>query len=244
LALDNKTVDKVATGEQQPEADHQMKCDNSKTGTHQGEFYRDAGECSGGDGGYISYLFETNEEDSLSLMVRYWGNESCTRTFDIMIDDDKLVTENIVGKWNKSDFVNETYPIPDAMVKGKKEVRITFKASSGMVGGIFEVRLLRNKPKPEKTTSLNVVAEMSKYTPDLNARIVGDNLQVVASGALPRHLSAKIYATDGRLVKAQVLSAGQSDFNIGIADLKKGMYVLRIQQDGLKYVNTIFKKTK
>ena len=93
LALDEKTVDKVSPGEQQPEADHRMQKENSSTGNHQGEFYRDAGQCSGGDGGFISYELETNSEDSLDLMVRYWGNESCDRTFDITIDDEKLVTE-------------------------------------------------------------------------------------------------------------------------------------------------------
>ena len=39
-------------------------------------------------------------------MVRYWGNESGSRTFDILIDGKVLVTENIVGKWNKNEFVN------------------------------------------------------------------------------------------------------------------------------------------
>ena len=72
----------MAPGEQQPEADHKMKIENSTSGTANGEFYRDAGKCSGGDGGLISYEFETNSEDSLSLMVRYWGNEGCTRIFD------------------------------------------------------------------------------------------------------------------------------------------------------------------
>ena len=77
-------------------------------------------------------------------MVRYWGNESCSRTFDIMIDGEKLATESIEGKWNKKEFVNEIYAIPDAMIKGKKEVRVTFKAGAGnMVGGLYGVRLLR-----------------------------------------------------------------------------------------------------
>ena len=160
-----------------------------------------------------------------------------------MIDDDKLVTENIVGKWKKDDFVNEIYPIPDSMVKGKKEVRIAFKASSGMVGGIFEVRLLRNKPKPERETT-KVAAGMSRYIPDLKARVMGDELQIAAGTALPNRLAVKIYSADGRLVKAQVLPAGQSSFSVGIGDLKKGVYILRIQQDGLKFVNTVFKKTE
>ncbi|MBO7551844.1 MAG: glycoside hydrolase family 127 protein [Fibrobacter sp.] len=244
LELDNKTVDKVAPGEQQPEADHQMKCENSNSGTHQGEFYRDAGECSGGSGGSISYLLETNSEDSLTLMVRYWGNESCTRTFDIMIDDEKLVTENIVDKWKKDEFVNVKYPIPDSMVKGKKEFRLTFKAESGMVGGIFGVRLLRNKPKPEvKDTVETTAVAMTPVRPDLRARIYGGELQLEAGTPLPLGYTVRIFSMNGRLVKSQALPAGQASFRINIADMKNGTYVLRIQRDGYSYATTLFRKS-
>jgi hypothetical protein len=243
LALDEKTVDKVAPGEQQPEVDHKMKSENSSTGTHQGEFYRDAGKCSGGDGGLISYEFETNSEDSLSLMVRYWGNESCTRTFDIMIDDEKLVTENIAGKWNKDEFVNETYAIPDNMVKGKKIIRVSFTANSGMVGGIFGVRLLRNKPKPEQTTVATPnVSRVDR--PDLKARIMGGELQIAVDKPLSQDYTARIYGVNGRLVKSQALAAGQSSFSIGLGDMKNGTYILKIQRDGFSYATTIFRKER
>ena len=243
LALDEKTVDKVAPGEQQPEVDHKMKTENSTTGTHQGEFYRDAGKCSGGDGGLISYEFETNSEDSLSLMVRYWGNEGCTREFDIKIDGEKLVTENISGKWNKDEFVNETYAIPDKMVKGKKIIRVSFTASSGMVGGIYSVRLLRNKPKPEEPPQVIAAPSESRVTrPDLKARIYGGELQIAAGTALSQGYTARIYGMNGRLVKSVALAAGQSSFSIGIGDMKNGTYILKIQRDGFSYATTIFRK--
>lgn len=240
LALDEKTVDKVAPGEQQPEVDHKMKIENSTSGTANGEFYRDAGKCSGGDGGLISYEFETNSEDSLSLMVRYWGNEGCTRIFDINIDDEKLVTETISNRWNKNEFVNVTYPIPDNMVKGKKIVRISFTASSGMVGGIYGVRLLRNKPKPEPVS----IAAKKSVRPDLKARVMGGELQIVSGTALSQGFAARIYSMDGRLVKSEALPAGQSTFSIGISDMKSGMYILKIQRDGYSYASTIFRKEK
>ena len=240
LALDEKTVDKVAPGEQQPEVDHKMKIENSTSGTANGEFYRDAGKCSGGDGGLISYEFETNSEDSLSLMVRYWGNEGCTRIFDINIDGEKLVTETISNRWNKNEFVNVTYPIPDNMVKGKKIVRISFTASSGMVGGIYGVRLLRNKPKPEPVS----IAAKKSVSPDLKARIAGGELQIASGAALSQGFAARIYSMDGRLVKFEALPAGQSTFSIGISDMKSGMYILKIQRDGYSYASTIFRKEK
>ena len=242
LALDEKTVDKVAPGEQQPEVDHKMKIENSTSGTHQGEFYRDAGKCSGGDGGLISYEFETNSEDSLSLMVRYWGNEGCTRIFDIKIDDEKLTTETISNRWKKDEFVNVTYPIPDAMIKGKKIVRISFTASSGMVGGIFGVRLLRNKPKPvveDPPISIKPVAAVKQ---GLRVRATSQTLQIESPSALARTMSVKIYSMDGRLKLTQMLPAGASEFNVNIAGLKNGNYIVRLFQDGLVRGYTLFNK--
>lgn len=143
MLLDARTIDRIAPGEQQPEADHLMQTLNSTTGTNQGEFYRDAGACSGGTGGYISYVMSTKSEEDLSLMVRYWGNESCTRKFDILIDGQKLASEDLEGKWNKNEFVNQVYEIPNSLIAGKKEITVRFEANSGMIGGLYYLRLLR-----------------------------------------------------------------------------------------------------
>ncbi|MCQ2089874.1 MAG: glycoside hydrolase family 127 protein [Fibrobacter sp.] len=252
LALDDKTVDKVAPGEQQPEADHRMQKENSSTGNHQGEFYRDAGQCSGGDGGFISYELETNSEDSLDLMVRYWGNEGCNRAFDIMIDDKKLASENISNKWKKDEFVNVKYPIPDEMVKGKKVITVKFQASTGMVGGIFGVRLLRNKPKPEpvvedttktdSTLAVRPAAGVAAAVAKFRARASQNILQLEAGAPLQGNVSLKIYSMDGRVVQAHVLKSGESEFAIDISAMKNGNYILRLMQNGAVYANSIFTK--
>ncbi len=143
LLLEKRTIDKVQPGQQQPEADHFMKSSNSNTGTHRDEFWRDAH-----DGGFFSYQLTTNNETGLTLMVRYWGDERGSRTFDIFIDGEKLVTENTIGKWKVPEFRNVEYTVPDSMVKGKSDITIKFQSSQGNVaGGIFFVRLLRNDSK-------------------------------------------------------------------------------------------------
>jgi hypothetical protein len=120
-----------------------MQTSNSYSGSHMGEFWRDAR-----NSGYFSYRLTTNNETDLTLMVRYWGNEWGNRTFDILIDEVKLVTENVTGKWNVSEFRNVEYAIPDSMVEGKDTIRVKFQApSDGYAGGAFYIRLLR----PETT---------------------------------------------------------------------------------------------
>ncbi|MFN2126421.1 MAG: beta-L-arabinofuranosidase domain-containing protein [Anaerolineales bacterium] len=141
LALESRTVDKVNTGEQQPETDHKMQSQNSRTGNNFDEMYREAGR-----EGYFSYDMVTNSETDLDLHVRYWGAEWGSRKFDIYIDDKKLITEDNTNRWNQSQFQNVEYSIPNSMVEGKKHIRVKFQALPySTAGGVYYVRLVRKK---------------------------------------------------------------------------------------------------
>src|SRR4029079_620645 len=97
--LQKRTIDFVATGEQQPEADHYIQKQNSNTGNYLDEFWRDAR-----NGGFFSFSLETENETGLSLIIRYWGAERGNRKFDIYIDDELLTSENIGERWNQQKF--------------------------------------------------------------------------------------------------------------------------------------------
>ncbi|MBD0366873.1 MAG: glycoside hydrolase family 127 protein [Flavisolibacter sp.] len=141
LELQKRTIDFVAPGEQQPEADHAMLRQASNTGNYLDEFWRDAR-----NEGFFSYKLSTNNETGLRLIVRYWGAETGNRKFDIYIDDEKLTTEDISGKWNQRKFQEVEYAIPDNMVKGKESVRVKFQALPGnTAGAVYYVRLARKK---------------------------------------------------------------------------------------------------
>jgi hypothetical protein len=139
LALQKRTIDFVAPGEQQPEADHAIQKQNSNTGNNQNEFWRDAG-----NEGFFSYKMATNKETGLSLIVRYWGAEWGNRKFDIFIDDEKLITVDNTGRWNQSKFQEVEYAIPDLMINGKESVRVKFQALPGnTAGAVYYIRLVR-----------------------------------------------------------------------------------------------------
>ena len=139
LLLEKRTVDFVATGEQQPETDHSIQIENSNTGNNLDEFWREAS-----DGGYFSYNLFTNSESNLSLYVRYWGAEWGNRKFEIYIDDEKLVTEDNTGRWNQSLFKDIVYEIPKSMIENKKNVRVKFQSfKETTAGAVYMVRLLR-----------------------------------------------------------------------------------------------------
>lgn len=141
IALDRRTVDAIATGEQQPEADHLMKNENSTKGNFNGKAWRDAK-----DGGYFSYVLSTEGKSDMSLLITYWGNETADREFDILVDGKVIASENLVGKWNKQEFVDVEYALPDDALQGKKEITLTFQSKPGKIaGGVFFIRLVTNE---------------------------------------------------------------------------------------------------
>lgn len=145
LALDSRTVDAVNTGEQQPEADHFMESKSSGAGNFNGEPWRDAT-----NGGFFSYKMKTDGHSDLSLRLRYWGNETGNRTFDILVDDTLIATENTSGKWGRDEFVEEEYAIPSALIDGKKTITVKF---AGQKGQDCRRNLPRQTASPRKEIS-------------------------------------------------------------------------------------------
>lgn len=139
IAIEKRTIDFVATGEQQPETDHAMQNEHSISGNSNNQFFREANR-----GGFFSYEMKTNSEADLSLLVRYWGAEWGGRKFEIYIDDEKLLTEDNTGRWNQSTFQDVEYEIPSKMVKGKEKIRVKFQSLPGnTAGAVYFIRLLR-----------------------------------------------------------------------------------------------------
>lgn len=141
-ALEARTTDKVAPGEQQPETDHRMETDGSQAGNTDGYFFRDAR-----DGHSFSYLMGTEGRTDLSLMLKFWGQDEWrTCEFGIFVDGEKVLDVNNTRKWRTSQFKTETYAIPVSLLEGKDAVRISFVAAPGkQVGQIYEVRLVKNQ---------------------------------------------------------------------------------------------------
>lgn len=140
LELERRTVDHVATGEQQPESDHYMEESKSNSGNSNDDFWREAR-----DEGYFSYKMATGSESKLKLLVRYWGFEWGQRKFDIYVADEKVATVDNTKKYNISQFKQETYSIPESLLKEKKFVRVKFVAHpNSTVSAVYDVRLVRS----------------------------------------------------------------------------------------------------
>jgi hypothetical protein len=147
-ALQARTLDFVAPGEQQSEAGHEVKSSNSSTGSYNGEKYRDAGA-----GGYVQYtLFNTQGiTDNLSVMCRFTTADN-GRKASLLVDGKKIasitIPSNVQGAVNG--FYNIEYPIPAELATNngvaKEKFVVRLSANAGTINpGLYYMRLLKGE---------------------------------------------------------------------------------------------------
>ncbi len=146
-ALDARTIDFVATGEQQSEAGHEYNySDDSSTGMYNGENYLDARA-----GGYVQFsLFNTSgKTDSLSVMCRFTTADH-GRKGTLLVDGEKIadITIPTTYKGATNGFFNVEFPIPvslatDANGEAKRKFTVRLSASEGtLMPGLYYLRLM------------------------------------------------------------------------------------------------------
>jgi len=146
--LKARTVDEVLIGDEDSEGAHALAGKNTNTGfgaygRRMTTRWRDAGP-----GGWFSYRLALTDEQPLILRCTYWGRERGPRTFDILIDDQLLATESL-GDTGSDEFVSKEIPLPETLIAGKSRITVKFQPHpSNMAGGLFDLRILRNRQKP------------------------------------------------------------------------------------------------
>ena len=87
--------------------------------------------------------FEFDCRQPMALVVEYWGGFPGSKTFDILVDGQKIATENISGK-KEGQFIDVRYDIPDKLTFGKRKITVKFAAHPGhMAGPVFEIRIIK-----------------------------------------------------------------------------------------------------
>jgi len=135
------TVDEVGPGSQRSEVEHEMRAEQSRTGSGPGIMHwRDAT-----DGGWFSFRVKTLPSAPQDLVCTYWGSEEGNRAFDILMDG-RVIASQTLHLDKPGQFFYRAYPIPAELVKGKQDMTVRFQARPGaMAGGLFGCRVvLRN----------------------------------------------------------------------------------------------------
>jgi uncharacterized protein len=125
-------------GEPQPETDHALQGEKTQAGTHLDRHWRHAT-----DGGWFSYEVKVLPDQPVSLLCTFWGDDAGTRTFDILVGDQKVATQTLNHN-RPGEFFDEEYAIPVELTRGKSRVTVKFQAQPGnFAGGLFGLRVLR-----------------------------------------------------------------------------------------------------
>ena len=133
-----KTVDHLTPGEQQLDVDHNVKMEGSRSGMASDHRYRDAW-----NGGWFSYEIKTLPDKPMKLLCNYWGGEGFERKFDILVDGQKIASQDLHDN-KPGEFFDVEYPVPTDLTRGKNKVTVRFQAvPHGTAGGVFDLRMMQ-----------------------------------------------------------------------------------------------------
>jgi len=136
--LENMTYDFLQPGDEQSEDNHDFK----GLRTYIKDF-KNRKAIVAGRGGWLSFDLKTIKGEPMSLVVEYWGGFTGSKTFDILVNDKKIATEDIAGK-RDGKFIDVHYEIPGELTKDNGKLNFTFKPHPGSRGGpIFKARTIK-----------------------------------------------------------------------------------------------------
>ncbi len=133
--LEAATIDFFQPGEMQPERNHKFKDLKSRTGENKNRKFREVDR-----GGWFTCEMKVPSNKPATLVVEYWGGYTGSKTFDILVDNTKIATENISNK-KPGEFIDVTYEIPVKLLSGKNKITVKFLPHEGhRAGPVFGVR--------------------------------------------------------------------------------------------------------
>jgi hypothetical protein len=135
--LKESEIDFVQPGEMQPERNHNFKGEKSSVYSYKERPCRDS------RGGWFSFDVKTLSGSPVALVVDYWGGFPGAKTFEILVNDKIIATENISNK-KDGQFISVQYDIPEECLKNRSRSTVKFQALKGnMAGPVFGVRTIR-----------------------------------------------------------------------------------------------------
>jgi len=133
-----RRIDRVAIGAPVPEREHGLEGERTQSGSHLGRNWRHATV-----GGWFSYRMKVLPDQPMTLWCTYWGDEGGRRTFDVLVDGEKIATQTLLHD-KPGDFFEIEYPVPMELTRGRRAVTIRFQAHpDDFAGGVFGCEVLK-----------------------------------------------------------------------------------------------------
>ncbi|HEX5220612.1 MAG TPA: beta-L-arabinofuranosidase domain-containing protein [Verrucomicrobiae bacterium] len=138
--LEANSADLFHIGEMQAERDHNVHGEKTGAGEYNGRKLRHAW-----DGGWFSFEVAVATNAPSDLVITYWGSETGQRTFDVLVEGEKLATTSL-HQDQPEQFWDKVYPLPETLTRGKQKVTVKFQAHPGnFAGGVFGVRVVKRQ---------------------------------------------------------------------------------------------------
>jgi hypothetical protein len=136
--LEELTYDAFQPGEMQPERDHNFT--GEKLNIMEDFKHRKARGTE--RGGWLSFDMNVSPGQPMALVFEYWGGFTGSKTFDILVNDQKIATENISGK-KDGEFLDVQYDIPQELTTNVDKVTVKLVPHEGhRVGPFFYARTI------------------------------------------------------------------------------------------------------
>lgn len=131
-----RVVDSVQVGDADSEKAHALLADASDTGPYNGRHYR--------DGQSFGWTLKVLPNAPMTLDVTYWGDEAGPRTFDILVNGQKIATQSLDHN-RPGRFFDVEYPLPAALTTNPSNtITVRFQAHDGNIaGGVFGCATLK-----------------------------------------------------------------------------------------------------
>ena len=135
LALDAQTIDQVAPGEQQPEADHLFKGEGADAGISGGRHWRRADK-------WFSYQLRDPQREAKLLRLSF-ARADAGRRFDILVNGERIVEVALAGDEAEEFYVRD-FALPPGLVQEDGKLEVKFVAAQGSkAGSLYGLRLMR-----------------------------------------------------------------------------------------------------
>lgn len=134
--LEAATVAFAQPGEMQPERDFNMQGEDTSVERIMGR------PCRRGTK-WFSFDLPVDPSHPMALVVTYYSDEWRKRTFDILVENQR-VGQQVVEKGGQPRFFEVESAIPANLVAGKKKVTVRFQATQGNeIAAVFGLRIIR-----------------------------------------------------------------------------------------------------
>jgi DUF1680 family protein len=135
-SIEERTIDTVDVSSDASESGHGFASEGAGQGFVEGRRWRDARN------GFLSYTLKVRPGTPTTLVCTFRGSEGRPRSFDILVDGQKIAAETL--EYHPTELLDKLYEIPDALTRGKSQITVRLEPhANAHTGGVGEIRTLQ-----------------------------------------------------------------------------------------------------